>query len=72
MAINKAISEDVSLGSGFCIGHSYVCGLTAQNIGQLAHIVDYDIIPMLREYWFDNHDTVDDWSNKLRKAVNGQ
>jgi 5-methylcytosine-specific restriction protein B len=72
IALNEAIRADVSLGSGFCIGHSYVCGLTTENVGQLAHIVDYDIIPMLREYWFDNQATVEEWSIKLRKAVNGQ
>jgi len=72
IALNDAIRVDVSLGSGFCIGHSYLCGLTAETIGQLVHIVDYDIIPMLREYWFDNQATVEEWSNTLRKAVNGQ
>ena len=69
IALNDAIRTDVSLGSGFCIGHSYLCGLTQETISQLAHIVDYDIIPMLREYWFDDHATVEEWSSKLRKAV---
>ena len=69
IALNDAIRADVSLGSGFCIGHSYLCGLTQETSSQLSHIVDYDIIPMLREYWFDDHATVEEWSSKLRKAV---
>ena len=67
-ALNKAISDDLTLGSGFCIGHSYLCGLQKDALN-LSHIVDYDIIPMLKEYWFDEQEKVDFWSVKLRTAV---
>ena len=50
--LNKVIANDDSLGSGFCIGHSYLCNLGYHY--NLETIVEYDIIPMLREYWFDN------------------
>ena len=33
----------------------------------LLSIVDYDIIPMLEEYWFDNRENVNVWSKKLRE-----
>jgi 5-methylcytosine-specific restriction protein B len=32
--------------------------------------VNYEIIPMLEEYWFDNKDNVDEWSEKLKKVIN--
>jgi 5-methylcytosine-specific restriction protein B len=70
-ALNVAIRTDLTLGSGFCIGHSYVCGLQKDALN-LSHIVEYDIIPMLKEYWFDEQATVDLWSGKLRNAVHVQ
>ena len=33
-------------------------------------IVEYDIIPMLREYWFDNDGKFNQQSQNLRKALN--
>ena len=32
----------------------------------LHEVVDYDIIPMLREYWFDEADKLQRWENKLQ------
>ena len=29
-------------------------------------IVDYDIIPTLQEYWFDDKSKIDNWSKILR------
>lgn len=66
--LNKVIEDDDSLGSGFCIGHSYLCNL--DNGYDLESIVEYDIIPMLREYWFDNNDRFNQQSQNLRKALN--
>jgi len=72
IGLNKAISNDKSLGSGFCIGHSYFCGHKAdENDGWVKEIVDYDIIPMLSEYWFDDSDNVQKWSDILNGACNG-
>ena len=65
--LNKEIEKDDSLGSGFCIGHSYLCNF--DNGFDLESIVDYDIIPMLREYWFDNDDKFNQESQKLRDAL---
>lgn len=66
--LNETIANDPSLGNGFCIGHSYFCNLDSNNL-QLQNIVEYDIIPMLREYWFDNDDKFKDESQKLRDAI---
>ena len=65
--LNKVIESDDSLGSGFCIGHSYLCNLDGGN--DLESIVEYDIIPMLREYWFDNDSKFNQEAQKLRNAI---
>ena len=65
--LNKVIAEDDSLGNGFCIGHSYLCNLEGNY--DLESIVDYDIIPMLREYWFDNDERFNNEAQKLRDAL---
>lgn len=65
--LNKVIESDDSLGSGFCIGHSYLCNL--RHHYKLENIVEYDIIPMLREYWFDNNSKFDQEAQKLRDAI---
>ncbi len=51
--LNDEILKDDSLGSGFCIGHSYFCNLDTCTNEILLDIVDFDILPMLNEYWFD-------------------
>ena len=65
--LNNVIENDDSLGSGFCIGHSYLCNLGADY--NLENIVEYDIIPMLREYWFDNDNLFNQEAQKLRAAI---
>lgn len=65
--LNKLIESDDSLGSGFCIGHSYLCELGTEY--NLESIVEYDIIPMLREYWFDNNERFNQEALKLRNAL---
>ena len=68
--LNKAIVDDGSLGSGFEIGHSYFCNQEEVADSWLHVVVNYEIIPMLEEYWFDNKDKVEEWSEKLKKAIN--
>ncbi len=69
IVLNDEIAKDDSLGTGFCIGHSYFCGLDGQKELPLKDIVEYDIIPMLREYWFDNEEKYQNESQKLRDAL---
>lgn len=64
--LNQAISHDKSLGKGFCIGHSYFCGRDVCTEEWLHSIVDYDILPMLREYWFDDNSKLQSWENILQ------
>lgn len=64
--LNKEITLDKSLGKGFCIGHSYFCGQTECTDEWMQAIVDYDILPMLSEYWFDDLNKLQRWENILR------
>ena len=64
--LNKEIAMDKSLGKGFCIGHSYFCGRDVCTDEWLHAIVNYDILPMLSEYWFDDPGKLQRWENILR------
>lgn len=68
--LNIAIENDESLGEGFRIGHSYFCNLDTADKNELAVIINYEIIPLLKEYWFDDRKKVDQWSAKLQGALN--
>lgn len=65
--LNAEIARDKSLGRGFCIGHSYFCGRKATDDADEwgKQVVDFDILPMLREYWFDDEAKVTRWDNIL-------
>ncbi|WP_448922055.1 AAA family ATPase [Holdemanella biformis] len=63
--LNDEILKDDSLGSGFCIGHSYFCNLDTCSNNVLLDIIDFDILPMLSEYWFDEPSKVERWENNL-------
>ena len=66
--LNKEISEDKSLGRGFQIGHSYFCG--REELGctdeWMRSVVEFDILPMLNEYWFDEPAKLQRWEKTLR------
>lgn len=69
--LNNAISVDETLGEGFCIGHSYFCNLSPDTIDEqiLSGIVEYELIPLLKEYWFDEPTKVENWIGRLRSAI---
>lgn len=69
--LNKEIAADDSLGEGFCIGHSYFCFGENETIDNewLKSVVEYDVIPLLKEYWFDEPEKVKNWSDKLRASI---
>ena len=56
--INTTIADDSkNLGPGFCIGHSYFCDTNNDveyDVNWYNRIVDFEIGPLLSEYWFDN------------------
>lgn len=69
--LNEAIASDESLGDGFCIGHSYFCRMSLNDVtdNRISAIVDYELVPMLHEYWFDEPSKVDEWAGKLRRSI---
>lgn len=68
-SLNGVIASDESLGEGFCIGHSYFCNIDTVTEAVLSNIVEYELVPLLKEYWFDEPIKVKDWSNNLRSAI---
>lgn len=65
LELNVAIRSDAALGEGFEIGHSYFCD---RNI-RAADIVEFELMPILNEYWYDDPDKVEEWSLRLHKAI---
>lgn len=63
--LNKEIIQDKSLGKGFCIGHSYFCNVKDCSEEWMRDVVDFDILPMLSEYWFDETVKLQRWENIL-------
>ena len=66
--LNRDIAQDKALGKGFCIGHSYFCGLKGPEdctTEWMRDVVDYDILQMLSEYWFDDETKLQRWENIL-------
>lgn len=68
-ALNETISEDDSLGCGFCIGHSFFCNQSVFSMEWLENVIEYDIEPMLKEYWFDDVQKYESHINTLRSLL---
>lgn len=68
-ALNDAIEEDPALGRGFRVGHSYFC-VPEDKIHMIddewiENVIDYELIPLLEEYWFDEPKKVAEWTDLL-------
>ena len=68
--LNKAITEDPVLGEGFQIGHSYFCELSCPE-ERIAEIIEYDILPTISEYWFDDIEKIENWRKELHGILDG-
>lgn len=66
-ALNTRIIKDRNLGEGFAIGHSYfISDLRIDDVETWYEaILDYEIKPLLKEYWFDENHKVDEQMSKL-------
>lgn len=62
--LNENIRNDPSLGEGFCLGHSYFVSDGNISDNDVISIVEYELIPLLQEYWFDPSD-----ADKLDYAI---
>ena len=69
--LNQYIKDDETLGEGFMIGHSYFCNLQPDEVDDtaLSDIVEYELLPLISEYWFDEPSKVADWSVELKGAL---
>ncbi len=69
--LNEVITADDSLGEGFSIGHSYFCNAQSETLDDewLHSVVEYELIPLLKEYWFDEPMKLTAWSTNLRSAI---
>ena len=68
--LNEIIEKDPSLGDGFKIGHSYFCVEQEKVTDKwISTVAKYEIIPLVREYWFDNVDKVKEESDKILEAI---
>jgi 5-methylcytosine-specific restriction protein B len=70
--LNKRISEDRSLGTQFCVGHSYVTprpGAVSNPAEWFRDVVDSEIIPLLEEYWYDSPDKLSEAAVALREPL---
>ena len=68
--LNQKIEKDKDLGRGFRIGHSYFCERpTGDDVdwgGWYREIVDYEIRPLLEEYWFDQPESAEKAAGDLQ------
>ena len=65
-SLNSIIRKDDSLGEGFEIGHSYFCSYSTGNQKRwLDNVFKYEIIPLIKEYWFDNPEKIAQYSDEI-------
>ncbi len=67
--LNINILNDDSLGEGFEIGHSYFCFEEELTSDRLNAIVKYELLPLIKEYWFDDKAKVSIWTKKIYDAL---
>ena len=69
--LNNAIRKDSTLGKGFEIGHSYFAPEDTSVIDDewVRNVVEFEIIPLIEEYWFDNDKKLDEWTKVLYQAI---
>ncbi len=65
--LNERIRGDKDLGPGFEIGHSYFVPEESADDEWYLNTVETQIAPLLREYWFDKPEQVDELVEKLRR-----
>jgi 5-methylcytosine-specific restriction protein B len=68
--LNVKISQDTgNLGKGFCIGHSFFCPGEKGEYGLewYRQVIQFEIAPLIKEYWFDKTDKVESTTKLLLK-----
>lgn len=62
--INLDIKNDINLGKGFKIGHSYFCDYEKKE-NWYKEVIRYEIAPLIREYWFDEEEKAKNYVEEL-------
>jgi 5-methylcytosine-specific restriction enzyme B len=68
--VNDYIRNDVNLGEGYQIGHSYFCNYDSTKQDENSwwnDILDFELQPLLEEIWFDELDKVSDMLKTLMR-----
>lgn len=72
-ALNDAIAKDVSLGKNYAVGHSFFC--PSEDVKDweewYKRVVDYEIRPLLEEYWFDKLEEANKHVKDLKDGLAG-
>lgn len=69
MKVNTKIKDDINLGDGFQIGHSYFCTFQKDENEKewWNEVLTFEIQPLLKEIWFDDNKAVEEVLTILRK-----
>jgi 5-methylcytosine-specific restriction protein B len=67
--VNSKIKEDINLGEGFQIGHSYFCTFTTNEDENKwwNEILSFELKPLLEEIWFDDSTIVSEVLKQLSR-----
>lgn len=67
--VNTKIREDINLGDGFQIGHSYFCTYPAEEDENKwwSEVLSFELKPLLEEIWFDDSDKVTEILKQLSR-----
>jgi 5-methylcytosine-specific restriction protein B len=68
-ALNRQIKEDSLLGENYQIGHSYFTprgdNFAGLDMNWYRNIIHTEIVPLLKEYWFDNPKKAEEAESRL-------
>ena len=69
--LNEEIANDPELGRGFRVGHSYFVPTNKEDSRDetwYETVVDTQIEPLLKEYWFDSREKIDSALDRLKES----
>ncbi|MBE6069341.1 MAG: EVE domain-containing protein [Clostridium lundense] len=68
MLNNEIEKDDIELGKGYKVGHSYFCNIDNLEDQQkwYERIIKFEIKPLLEQYWFDNMEKVSELIERIK------
>ncbi|BBF23310.1 hypothetical protein SUTMEG_12010 [Sutterella megalosphaeroides] len=82
VSLNDEIRNDPTLGKGFEVGHSFLAGAPLKTSDSeyvaidleafdtwFANLIDYELLPLLEEYWYDDEAKLAHWTDRLTALV---